>query len=258
MKNTLTVVIISGNAVETIESCLNSALFADRIILVAANSTDGTVPIVKSKYPDVTIITTHDSYNQHFSKWRNLGYQAVTTSWLFYLDTDEIIPPALKDEITYLINQPKSEFSYYVVPRENYYLNHRVRFGGSYPDYVKRLFNMKYFKGFTGILHEEPKVTGKLGYLKFPLKHYTHPSLNQMLKKSISWTEIEAQEIYKYGHPPVVWWRFIRMMLTKFWQRLVTQSMWRDGIVGWISVIFETFDTFMIYAKLYELQRQHA
>jgi hypothetical protein len=67
---------------------------------------------------------------------------------------------------------------------------------------------------------------------------------------------MEAKELYQTTHPPVVWWRFIRMMLTKFIYRLFYQQMFRDGIVGWISVIFESFDTFMIYARLWELQQK--
>jgi hypothetical protein len=67
---------------------------------------------------------------------------------------------------------------------------------------------------------------------------------------------MEAQALFQNNHPPVVWWRFIRMMLTKIWQRLIVQRMWQDGVVGWISVIFETFDTFLIYARLWELQQK--
>jgi len=45
------------------------------------------------------------------------------------------------------------------------------------------------------------------------------------------------------------------MIFTKFWERLVKQQMWRDGTVGWISAIFESYDTFIIYAKLWEKQK---
>jgi hypothetical protein len=45
-------------------------------------------------------------------------------------------------------------------------------------------------------------------------------------------------------------------MFTKFWERAIKESMWKDGIVGWISIIFEMFDTFIIYAKLWELQQK--
>jgi hypothetical protein len=77
-----------------------------------------------------------------------------------------------------------------------------------------------------------------------------------MVNKTLVWTDMEAQALFQNNHPPIVWWRFIRMMLTKIWERLIVQKMWRDGTVGWISVLFETFDTFLIYARLWEIQQK--
>ena len=76
-----------------------------------------------------------------------------------------------------------------------------------------------------------------------------------MLDKTLIWTDMEAKALYEHHHPPVVWWRFIRMMATTFIKRYFIQSMWKDGLVGLISAIFESFDTFIIYARLWELQQ---
>lgn len=255
MNNKLSIVIISGNAQNQILDCLKSCRFADEIILVAANSTDNTKNIAKKFFPKIKIIETSDEYNKNFSKWRNLGYNTVTNYWLLYVDTDEVVTRRLSQEIIKVINNNQPNYTYFAIPRENYYLNHRVKYGGSYPDYVKRLYYVPKFHGYQGVLHEEPVIEGPIGYLKNPFIHKTHADLNSMLQKSIAWTDMEAQALFNNLHPPVVWWRFIRMMLTKFWQRLVIQQMWRDGTVGWISVIFEMFDTFMIYARLWELQQ---
>jgi glycosyltransferase involved in cell wall biosynthesis len=249
----LSIIVLAGNEEAVIKDCIQSAVFADEIILVLANSTDKTKRIAQSfKYP-LKIIETSDEYNRNFSKWRNLGFKASTGDWLLYLDADERITPILQKEIINTINKPLTN-SYYVIPRANFYLGKRVHFGGSYPDYVKRLYYRKNFSGYQGYLHEEPIINGTLGYLKNDLLHYTHRNLNSMLQKTLVWTDMEADALFKAHHPPVVWWRFPRMMLTKFWQRLIKQQMWRDGTVGWISVIFECFDTFIIYARLWEKQ----
>ncbi|MFA6250708.1 MAG: glycosyltransferase family 2 protein [Candidatus Shapirobacteria bacterium] len=253
--NQISIIVLAGNEQAMIGDCLKSCLWADKIILVAANSTDNTIDIAKTIVPSkLTIIRTFDEYNKNFSKWRNLGFQSTTTKWLLYVDADERVTPDLALEIKKLLKFHNTDTNYYVIPRENYYLGLRVKYGGSYPDYVKRLFLKPHFSGFTGILHEEPIVTGSFGYLNFPLRHFTHRDLSSMLTKTMAWTDVEATKIYQQGHPPVVWWRFFRMILTKFWQRFFCQQMWRDGVVGWISVIFEVFDTFIIYARLWELQ----
>ncbi|MFA6007169.1 MAG: glycosyltransferase family 2 protein [Candidatus Shapirobacteria bacterium] len=249
----LSIIVLAGNEAELIKDCLKSASFAEEIILVLANSTDKTKKVAQSLKLPLKIIETTDEYNRNFSKWRNLGYQAASGDWLFYLDADERITPDLQKEILSTINTPKL-FNYFVIPRANYYLGKRVHFGGSYPDYVKRLYHRVDFSGYQGYLHEEPIIVGTLGYLKNDLLHYTHRNLSSMLQKTLVWTDMEAEALFDNHHPPVVWWRFPRMMLTKFWQRLIKQQMWRDGVVGWISVIFECFDTFIIYARLWEKQ----
>lgn len=254
MKIKLSIVNIFGNEETVITDCLKSALWADEIILIAANSTDNTKKIVKKIAPKAKIFETSDEYNKNFSKWRNLGYENATGDWILYLDSDERITPDLKTEIKTLLksNTPQT---YYVIPRANYFLGQRVRYGNTYPDYVKRLFNKKYFKGFKGTIHEEPDVIGAPGYLKSNIIHLTHRNLSSMLQKTIAWTDVEAKQLYKNHHPPIVWWRFLRMMLTKFWQRIIKEQFWRDGTVGWISGIFEMFDTFIIYARTWELQK---
>lgn len=257
MKNSqLSIIIISGNSQNTITDCLNSCRFASEIILVAANSTDNTKSIARKLIPHIKIVSTVDEYGRNFSKWRNLGLQAASREWILYVDTDERITPKLQQEINSIIHNDKVKFTHFAIPRENFYLDHRVKYGGTYPDYVKRLYLKSHLQKYIGILHEEPVVTGEIGYLKNAFQHYTHTDLHSMIEKTLIWTDMEARALYDNHHPPVVWWRFPRMMGTKFWQRLIAQQMWRDGVVGWISVIFETFDTFIIYARLWELQQQ--
>lgn len=252
--NNLSIIIIAGNEEKMIVDCLKSCSWAKEVILVAANSTDSTVNLAKKTIPSIKIFETKDEYNKNFSKWRNIGFKNVTQDWLLYIDADERISPQLKNEILTKIVTP--DYSYYAIPRANFFLGKRVKHGGSYPDYVKRLYQKKYFKGYKGILHEEPIITGKLGYLKTDLIHYTHRELNSMLNKTLAWTDMEALSLFQSNHPKVVWWRIVRMMLTKLWERLIKQQMWKDGTVGYISAIFEAFDTFIIYAKLWELQQK--
>jgi len=251
-KITITIIINAGNEAEMIAPCLRSARFADELVFVAANSTDNTLQIVKKITPQAKIITVFDSYGKNFAKWHNIGLKNATSDWVFHLDADERISPALKDEITSTIRSP--QHNHYAIPRANHFLGRRVKFGGSYPDYVKRLFRRDQLKKWVGQLHEEPIINGPIGYLQNDLLHFTHRDLSSMLAKSILWTDIEAKALHAASHPPIVWWRFLRMMLTKLWQRLIAQQMWRDGTVGWISVIFEMFDTFLIYARLWEIQ----
>lgn len=255
MKPLLTVIIPVGNEEAMIADCLKSCLFADKIILVRTYSaTDETIRIAKGVAKKIIV---HNALKNivDFSYWRNEGAKLVKSGWLLYIDADERITPQLQSEIVSVISQKNNLFTNYDIPRANYFLGHRVRYGGTYPDYVKRLFLKSKFTGWVNSLHEQPQVSGPSSTLNSDLIHLTHRSLNTMLTKSLQWTPLEAKMLYDTNHPPVVWWRIIRMMLTKLWERLILQSMWRDGTVGWISALFETFDTFMIYSQLWELQQ---
>lgn len=253
--NNLSIIILAGNEEKMIVDCLKSCDWVSEIVLVAANSTDNTVSLAKKIIPDIKIIKTTDEYNKNFSKWRNLGFQNATKEWLLYIDADERITLTLKQEIIRVINNKNNKITHFAIPRANHFLGKRVKHGGSYPDYVKRLYLKEKFKGYKGILHEEPIISGDLKHLKSDLLHFTHRDLSSMVNKTLVWTDMEAKALYEHNHPPIVWWRFIRMMITKIWERLIKQQMWKDGTVGWISVIFETFDTFLIYARLWELQQ---
>lgn len=256
MKNrpTISALIICGNAENIVKGCLDSLKWVDQIVVVFANSTDNSAKIVKQIAPWAITTKINDNYGKHFAKWRNKALALATSDWLVYIDTDERCTSQLKKEILTTIKKP--EHNYYAIPRANHYLGKRVKYGGSYPDYIKRLFKRSALKKWQGTIHEEPIIEGDIGHLKSDLLHYTHTDLTSMLEKTIRWTEMEAKALHQANHPPVVWWRFPRMMMTTFFKRLIKQQMWRDGVVGWISVIFETFDTFIIYARLYQLQQQ--
>ena len=251
MKTKISIVIITRNEEKMIEDCLKSiGNWADEILIIDDASTDKTLDIVK-KYG----VRINPLFQKTiFSQLRNEGLEKATGDWIFYLDADERLTDNLKEEITKIINKP--EFFAYAIPRRNFYLGQEVRFGGASPDYVKRLFKKDKLYKWEGDLHEEPFFEGQLGYLKEPMIHLTHRDLSSMVEKTSEWSKIEAALLFEAEHPPVTWWRILRIMLTEFWQRGVKKQGWRDGIVGWIEIIFQMFSRFITYARLWEKQNQ--
>lgn len=250
----LTVVIIARDEEKMIGPAIESAKGLGQVLVyLSPDSKDKTAVIAKKKGALVV-----KRKGDNFGQWRTNVMAEVKTNWLFYLDADERFTSKVKKEIKRVVKKSDKglEFSAWAVPRANYYLGKRVKYGGSWPDYVERLFYKKSLKKWVGDLHERPIYTGKLGYLKNPIKHLTHRDLTSMVEKTINWTKVEANLLYQAKHPPVVWWRLIRMMLTKFWERIIKQQAWRDGTVGWINGIFEVFNTFIIYARLWERQQR--
>lgn len=236
-----------------IGECLESIKWADEIVLVDSGSTDKTPEIAK-KYG--AKIIESPAPQPRFSEWRNKGLEVVARGdWVLYLDADERVTPQLKKEITSIIHHQSPIIFSFAIPRQNILLGKEMHFGGWSPDYVKRLFKRDKLKRWEGRLHEEPIFEGELGHLKQPMLHITHRDLSSMVEKTRQWSKIEAELLYKAGHPPVVWWRIIRVMLTEFWHRAVKLQGWRDGTVGWIEIIYQMFSRFITYARLWELQQ---
>lgn len=247
----LSVIIIARNEEKMIEDCLESIKWADEIVIVDTGSTDKTIEIAKG-YRARVISVAGEKMN--FSHWRNKGLKEARGDWILYLDADERTTPELRKEIKETIE--KGNDGAFAIPRRNFYLGKEVRFGGAWPDYVKRLFKKEKLKRWKGKLHEEPVFDGGLGHLKEPMIHLTHRDLSSMVEKTRKWSKIEADLLYQAKHPLVTWWRILRIMMGEFWLRGVRLQGWRDGVVGWIEIIYQMFSRFITYARLWEIQQR--
>lgn len=242
-------IVIAKNESGRIGECLNSLKWTDEVIVVDNNSTDQTAGIAKSNGARVYSFKSSD-----FSQLRNFGKDKATFDWLLYVDADEIVSPRLKEEVLSLVknHNQNADIHCYYLRRRNYYLGKR------WPvyDQIQRLFWKPAFVGWTGKLHESAITKGSTGVLREPLIHNTHRSLEEMVMKTNQWSAIEAHLRLQALHPPVVWWRLLRVMWTGFSNSFFSQGGWRAGTVGWIESIYQGFSMFITYAKLWERQQK--
>lgn len=245
----ISILIPAKNEELYLKECLESALWADEIIVLLNDSTDGSFKIT-GKYKKVTTITDRGGT---FASRKNELVKHSSGDWLFFLDADERITPLLKNEILKVLKSPKSGPAF-AVPRRNILLGKEMSFGGWSPDYVVRLFRRKTFKKFSGDLHEQPEFTGTLHKLTEPLVHLQPDTLEPAFEKSILWSQIEAKLIFDSHHPPVAWWRVLRMWATTLFDRLIVKQGYQDGVEGFIEAVYQSYHTMIIYLRLWELQ----
>lgn len=244
----ISVIILTKNDEARIKECLESVSWADEVIVVDNGSTDKTVYVARG----MKAIVVREKAGIDFAKLRNIGKEKATGDFLLYVDSDERVTPELQKEIqelakTYSEGDPVA----YFISRKNHYLGQ----AWPYKDRMERFFWKKGLVEWEGKLHESPKVTGQVGQLKNPLIHNTHRTLEEMLEKTNQWSEIEADLRFRAGHPPIVFWRFIRVMATAFFDSFIKQSGWRAGVTGLIESIFQSCSAFITYAKLWEKQQ---
>jgi len=248
IKPQLSAVIITKNEEKKIKDCINSVFFADEIIVIDSRSSDRTIAIVKSFGEKVV---TYESDFKDFATQKNFALSKAKNDWVLFVDADERISVDLKEEIQNALAQKK--FSAFSIRRKNFFFGFY-----QWPEIEKmeRLFLKKKLEGWSGSLHESPKYEGELGELNNFLLHYTHDDLFSMVEKSNQWSEIEAETIFNSNHPKMAWWRFIHVMLIKFFDSFIRKKGYQLGTVGFIESIYQAFSYFITYAKLWEKQNK--
>ena len=234
-----------------IGDCLLSVSFADQVIVVDTGNSDMTNNIAKQHGAKVIKCLPNSGYHN----FRNTGLKHAKGDWVLYVDADERVTPLLKQEIEQIISSD-TRFSAFEIPRCNFYLGKEMFFGGWGNDRVVLLFQKEKLHQYNNVLHEQPEVDGEIGLLKNPLVHFSHRDLESMLDKTFLFTGYEAEMRLKNNHPKIVPWRIVRVMMTEFWTRFIKLSAARDGVQGIIDGIFQIFNMFIIYARLWELQQK--
>ncbi len=242
-------VVIARNEGTRIGECLRALSWCNEMVVIDNGSTDETVTLAKKHGARVV-----SAKEMNFSELRNRGKEETHGEWILYVDADEIVTPALRDEIQGLVRLfDRVTFAQsYFIKRKNIYLGHLW----PYQDKMKRLFWRNALTRWNGELHETATVTGSVGTLQNPLIHTTHRTLEEMVAKTNEWSKIEAKLRLDAQHPTVVPWRLLRVMATAFFDPFIRQGGWRAGTIGWIESIYQAFSIFITYAKLWELQNK--
>ncbi len=244
----ISAIILAKDEEDRIDECIQSVSFCNEIIVIDNKSTDATKTVATKA--NARVITFASS---SFADLRNHGYQESKAEWLLYIDADELVSAALRSSILEVVKDAKCQYSAYRIQRVNTYLG--VEFHDS--EHIVRLMKRSDLIHWEGEVHETPLIRGTVGDLVGVLRHDTHRTLTHMVEKTNKWSEIEAGLRLKATHPPVVWWRIFRVMITGFYDSYIKKGGWRVGKAGIIESMYQAFSMFVTYAKLYERQQKN-
>lgn len=244
MNPKLTAIIIAKNESSRLNACLSGLRFVHKLILVNNGSDDNTADIARKAGAVVV-----DSDSNDFSRIRNMGLAYAGSNWILYVDADEIVSPDLAAQIKNVVRRD-THYGAYKVIRRNFYL-HRP---WPQTEHIVRLFAPGVLTKWVGRVHESPVYKGETGVLTGEIIHQTHRSLTEMVDKTNKWSDIESDLRLKSGHPRIVSWRLLRVMVTAFIDSYIKKQGYKAGIIGIIESIFQSFSMFITYAKLWEKQ----
>lgn len=245
----ISVIVITKNEEDRIMACLESVKWADEIIVVLNGPTDNTEKIV-GKYTNKIIKVE----GLDFAHVRTEGLNQVKGDWILYIDADERVLEPLKEEIKEITKN--GDCSAYALSRRNIIFGTEVSYGPYKNDWMVRLFKKDKFKSWVGKVHEYGTFEGKLGYTKNSLLHLTHRDLDQIVLKSLSWSNIDAKLRIEASHPQISGWRLLRILFTELFNQGVRRRGFFWGTVGVMDALLQTFSLVMTYIRLWEMQQQ--
>ena len=244
----VTVTIITLNESRHIAAAIDSAAWADEILVVDSGSTDDTVAIATAKGVRVMSRTWPGYVDQ-----KNYAASVASHDWIFSLDADERVTPALADEVRQVVASDPVERAFRV-PRVTFHLGRWVRTTDFYPDYQTRLYDRRAARWQGKYVHESVVADGPSGQLKNELQHYSYRDLADHLDRINKYSTLAAQQMYEGGrragvvdlllHPPAA-----------FLRNYVLRGGFSDGTAGLALSLVNAYSVFLKFAKLWELQQ---
>ncbi|MFZ0200975.1 MAG: glycosyltransferase family 2 protein [Candidatus Sulfotelmatobacter sp.] len=272
---TLSVVIITYNEEANLGRTLESVaprLYSegrrngDELIVVDSGSTDRTVEIAKSFRAKVFVEEW-----KGYAAQKNSAIERATGSWILSLDADEAVSPELLKEIEnvlleqgspYLRNSPDSPLTVdaFSMPRQNLFLQKRIRHGGFWPDRKVRLFRKGKGRFAARPVHESIRVTGRVAELNAPLIHHSYPTLSDYIEHMNRYSSLGAEMVVAETNGKV---RFsvvniVLRPLATFIYNYFFRLGFLDGREGLLLHLYHAVYVSWKYAKAWELGRKQS
>lgn len=246
----LVAVILTKNEAAHISACVELLVgWVDAVIVWDSGSSDATQQLAYLAGAKV-IERPFDSY----AAQRQAALDAVNAEWVLFVDADERVTPALRDEILHTLENPQA--SGYWIPRRNVIVGKEMRGGGFFPDHQLRLIRRAGARYVAErAVHEIVEVDGPEAQLTEPLLHYNYASWRQFHAKQKFYARYEAEILATRGiraRPH----NFVLQPLREFRRRYFTLKGYRDGWRGvWLALLLAWYYGFVPYWDLWRGSR---
>jgi glycosyltransferase involved in cell wall biosynthesis len=245
----VTVTIITKNEAAHIGAAIDSASWADEIVVVDSGSSDDTVALARAKGVRVE--------SRPWTGWvdqKNFAAGLAAHDWIFSLDADERVTPALAHEIKGLLADDPPHAAY-KVPRVTFHLGRWIRTTDFYPDSQTRLYDRRAARWSGLYVHESVTASGTLGRLTQELQHYSYKDLSDHLDRINAYSTLAARQMYERGRRAGALDLLVQAPAAFLRNYLLRRGV-LDGSAGLVLSMVNAYSVFLKFAKLWELQRR--
>jgi len=244
-RSPLTVVIPTLNEAAQIGDCVRHLSWVGEVIVADGRSNDGTGDTARAAGAKVIATDAPTIAAQ-----RNAAIAQAAHDWVFALDADERIGPALAGELAAVVAAPRHEA--YSVRRRNFYLGREMRHAGWGNNWTVRLFrrNRRFIERRV---HEGLEPVSDVGRLAAPMEHRPYRDLAHHWRKLTLYAAWGAEDLAENGRRARLGDLLLRPPFT-FFRAYVLQRGFLEGWRGAVLSGLAAVSVFLKYARLWELK----
>jgi glycosyltransferase involved in cell wall biosynthesis len=243
----ISAVVLTKNEENNIVDCLESISWCDEIIIIDDFSTDRTLQVATNLNPKIKIF--ENELDEDFAKQRNFALSKAKGDWILFIDADERLSNGLKGEIIDFLALQSGGYNGFYFKRIDSLWGKQIQHGEAGRIKLIRL-GKKDSGQWSGNVHENWKITGKIGEFNSLLLHFPHQSITEFLKEINYYTDIRAKELYDKRITTNIFQIFM-YPTAKFTVNYFLKLGFMDGIEGLVFTIMMSFHSFLVRAKLW-------
>ena len=267
----VSILVLTLNESANIAECLRSVAAFDDVTVLDSGSADGTQALAAGMGARV-IERRFDNWAAH-QNWamENIAFRHP---WVFYLDADERMTPALCEEIRAVAQDASRPEVAFYCGRRNWFMGTWIRHAMP-PGMIMRFFRPQHVR-FERLVNPVPVIDGPHGYLRSLFEHFNFSKgLSEWIEKHNRYSQLEAMEGMKLragsrpsigrllGRDPFDRRKALKELsfrlpcrpLAKFLWLYVLKRGFLDGRAGWTYCRLQSMYEYMIVVKMAELAR---
>ncbi len=195
----LSVFIISQDEEDRIGPAIASCIdWVDEVIVIDSGSQDKTIAVAEN----LGAQTVHNDW-EGYGLQKRFGEDLCRNDWLLNIDADEIVTPALRQEIVRLFHTSLlNQHDFWEVDIRDVWPHEKTAAKHAYSHKQIRLYRKSVGRFSPNSVHDtvRPPSDASLGMLKGHMDHRSHRSISFQYDKMNRYSTLQVQEMRARGH----------------------------------------------------------